>query len=232
MTSRSNVEIRRCRPLLGTFVEITAAGPDESELQASINAAFGAVKKIQSVMSAHDPASELSRLNRAAVRRPVTVSRELFAVLRRADRLAAESDGAFDYTIGSLLARWGYLPRSLRRKRPGNWRQVLLLPGRGVCFLQPLALDLGGIAKGFAVDAAIQVLQRRGAISAIVNAGGDLRVFGAPSCISGIPPLRRSLRGASSFPAAPSRRPRPVSPVSAGTAGPSATLSILAMAPR
>jgi thiamine biosynthesis lipoprotein len=48
-----------------------------------------------------------------------------------------------------------------------------------VCFLQPLALDLGGIAKGFAVDAAIQVLQRRGAVSAIVNTGGDLRVFGA-----------------------------------------------------
>src|SRR5258706_4981041 len=179
MPSRLNVEIRRCRPLLGTFVEITAAGPDETELQDSVTAAFGAVERIQSLMSAHDPASELSRLNRAAVRRPVKVSRELFALLRRADRMAAESDGAFGYTIATVLGRLGYLPASLRRKRPGNWRQVLLLPGRGGCFLQPLALDLGGIAKGFAVDAAIQVLRHRGADSAIVNAGGDLRVFGA-----------------------------------------------------
>jgi thiamine biosynthesis lipoprotein len=179
MTSRSDIEIRRCRPLLGTFVEITASGPDEAGLQDSINAAFAAVENIQSLMSAHDPASELSRLNRAAISRPVVVSRELFAVLRRADRLAAETDGAFDYTIGPVLARWGYLPASLKRKRSGDWRHVLLLPGRSVYFLHPLALDLGGIAKGFAVDAAIRVLGRRGAASAIVNAGGDLRVFGA-----------------------------------------------------
>src|SRR5207302_5110801 len=111
-----------------------------------------AIERIQMLMSAHDPASELSLLNREAACRTVTVSEEMFAVLRRADRLAAESNGAFDYTIAPVLARWGFLPAALKRKRPGNWRQVLLLPGRKVHFVQPLALDLGGIAKGFAVD--------------------------------------------------------------------------------
>ncbi len=179
MTSCSS-EVRRCRPLLGTFVEITARGLLEGELNAAVNRAFAAVERIQGLMSAHDPASELSHLNRAAAKRPVTVSRETFEVLRLAHKLALESDGAFDYTVAPTLARWGLLPATLRRKNPGCWRHVRLLRGRIVRFIKPLALDLGGIAKGFAVDTAINVLQEHGAASALVNAGGDLRAFGAP----------------------------------------------------
>ncbi|MFM2294536.1 MAG: hypothetical protein RLZZ350_949 [Verrucomicrobiota bacterium] len=166
-------EIRRCRPLLGTFVEIAAHGTGEA-----VNAAFAAVERVQNLLSAHDSASELSLLNREAATRVVTVSRETFAVLRRADRLAQESHGAFDYTVAPTLAAWGLLPANLNRKNPGNWRDVLLLPHRQVRFLRPLALDFGGIAKGFAVDAAIEVLRSHGVSSAVVNAGGDLRVFG------------------------------------------------------
>jgi thiamine biosynthesis lipoprotein len=173
-----DIEIRRCRPLLGTFVEITATGTDDNRLSSAVNAAFAAVEKIQRLMSAHDADSELSRLNREAANRPITVSRELFAVLRRADNLASASGGAFDYTVAPLLARWGMLPAPLKRKQFGSWRDVLLLRGRQVYFLQPLALDLGGIAKGFAVDQAIQTLRKHGVSAAVVNAGGDLRVLG------------------------------------------------------
>jgi thiamine biosynthesis lipoprotein len=164
--------------LLGTFVEITATGTDDNRLSSAVNAAFAAVEKIQRLMSAHDADSELSRLNREAANRPITVSRELFAVLRRADNLASASGGAFDYTVAPLLARWGMLPAPLKRKQFGSWRDVLLLRGRQVYFLQPLALDLGGIAKGFAVDQAIQTLRKHGVSAAVVNAGGDLRVLG------------------------------------------------------
>jgi thiamine biosynthesis lipoprotein len=182
--SSKKIEVRRCRPLLGTFVEITASAADENKLNAAINAAFAAIEKIQNLMSAHDAASELSRMNREAASQPVAVSRELFTVLRRADRLAAESGGAFDYTVAPTLARWEILPANLARKKTGGWRHVLLLRGRKVYFLQPLALDLGGIAKGFAVDSAIKILRRHSVTAAIVNAGGDLRVFGAqPSTI-------------------------------------------------
>jgi thiamine biosynthesis lipoprotein len=109
----------------------------------------------------------------------VTVSAELFDLLRRARRLARESSGAFDPTIAPTLARWGMRPEHLRRAQPGNWRDVQLLRGHKVRFLRPLALDLGGIAKGHAVDRAIAMLQAHGVSAATVNAGGDLRVFGA-----------------------------------------------------
>jgi thiamine biosynthesis lipoprotein len=103
--------------------------------------------------------------------------------LRRADRLAAESKGAFDYTIAPVLARWGILPASLQRKESGTWRDVLLLRERKVYFLRPLTLDLGGIAKGFAVDQAIETLRKRDVRTALVNAGGDLRVMGAQASL-------------------------------------------------
>lgn len=178
MTSSSVIEVRRSRPLLGTFVEITVSGKTENQANAAANEAFAAIERIQKSASAHDPKSELSLLNREAASRPVKVSRELFTLLRRADRLAAESRGAFDYTVAPTLAKWGLLPRALKKKTSGCWRDVLLLPGRHVKFLTPLSLDLGGIAKGFAVDAAIEVLRKHKIRSAIVNAGGDLRVFG------------------------------------------------------
>jgi FAD:protein FMN transferase len=184
MNSCSNIEIRRCRPLLGTFVEITASGLDETGLHNAVNNAFVAVETIHRLMSVHEPGSELSLLNREAALRAVTVSRETFEVLHHASRLAMESNGAFDFSIAPTLADWGLLPASLRRQNPGSWRDVCLLPHRQVCFLRPLALDLGGIAKGFAVDKAIDVLRKRGVAAAVVNAGGDLRVFGAlPSTI-------------------------------------------------
>ena len=178
MISCSSVEIRRCRPLLGTFVEIRASGLGENELHRVVNAAFAAVERIQRLMSVHDPDSELSRLNKEAACRPVTVSGDTFSVLRRAQALASESGGAFDYTVAPTLARWGMLPVHLSRDDPGGWRDVRLLRQRRVHFLRPLALDLGGIAKGFAVDKALEVLRAGGATAALVNAGGDLRVFG------------------------------------------------------
>jgi thiamine biosynthesis lipoprotein len=184
MNLSSNTEIRRCRPLLGTFVEVKASGLSEVRLQQAVDSAFAAIQHIHNLMSVHDPDSELSRVNREAVFHPVSVSRETFVVLVRALKLAHESRGAFDPAIAPVLALWGLLPAVLRRKKAGTWRDVLLLPGRNIQFLRPLALDLGGIAKGFAVDAAIKTLRQYKVQSAVVNAGGDLRVFGdQPSTI-------------------------------------------------
>jgi thiamine biosynthesis lipoprotein len=184
MSLSSKTEVRRCRPLLGTFVEITASGLEDDDLQRAVNSAFSAIEHIHIILSAHDPDSELSLLNREAALHPVKVSRQTFALLRRAHKLAFESGGAFDHTVAPVLARWGLLPSALRRKKAGTWRDVSLLPGCQVQFLLPLALDLGGIAKGFAVDAAIRTLECHGVKSAVVNAGGDLRAAGAaPSVV-------------------------------------------------
>lgn len=170
--------VRRCRPLLGTFVEITATGPDAVALARTVDAAFAAIERVQVLMSAHDPASELSRVNAGAHRDPVTVSVETFDVLERGLEIARVSDGAFDFTVAPVLANWGLLPAALRRRAGGDWRDVSLRPHRCIRFTRPLAIDLGGIAKGVAVDAAIATLRAGTVVSAVVNAGGDLRVFG------------------------------------------------------
>lgn len=169
--------------MLGTFVEICAFATKEASerqraLVPAIEQAFARLERIQSLMSAHDPASELSELNRDAARRAVKISAETFEVLNHGLSLARESCGAFDFTIAPTLASWGLLPPELKRSSPGNWRAVRLLKGRRVRFDQPLAIDLGGIAKGYAVDQAVAVLQDAGVDSGWVNAGGDLRTFG------------------------------------------------------
>lgn len=179
MISSSSIEIRRCRPLLGTFVEITGSGLDEAGLHQAIDEAFSAIEAIHQLLSVHDAKSELSFINRKAARQAVSVSKESFNILHIAHGLAKESDGAFDYTTGSRLASWGLLPKRLQRKNSGNWRDVLLLSDRKIRFQRALTIDLGGIAKGYAVDAAMKILQKRGLKAAMVNAGGDLRVFGA-----------------------------------------------------
>jgi thiamine biosynthesis lipoprotein len=184
MNSCSKSEVRRCRPLLGTLVEIKATGLDDNALTRAVDKAFAQIERIQSLMSVHDPDSELSRVNTGALLRPVQVSSETFAVLERGLDLARASEGAFDFTIAPILARWGLLPAHLRRRAQGNWRDVLLQRGNRVRFARSLAIDLGGIAKGFAVDAAIASLRASNITSASINAGGDLRVFGPDSsCI-------------------------------------------------
>ncbi len=170
--------IHRCRPLLGTFVEIKAAGPSQSGLISAVNRAFAQIERVQALMSVHDEASEISRVNAGAFLRPMKVSDETFAILEGGLDLARASAGAFDFTIAPILAGWGLLPAHLRRRTHGNWRDVVLQRGRRIRFTRPLAIDLGGIAKGFAVDAAIASLRANNAVSASVNAGGDLRVFG------------------------------------------------------
>ncbi len=173
---------RRARPYLGTIVEIAVEDPASGvPAQKAISEAFLAVDKVQRLMSYHDPFSELSRVNSSAHVAPVQVSPWTYAVLRTAQRLAAESGGAFDVTIAPRLAAWGYLPRvpaNGRDEMRATWRDVELRPGRLVAFRRPLHMDLGGIAKGFAVDRAVEALRKAGVPAGVVNAGGDLRAFG------------------------------------------------------
>lgn len=182
MTSRSS-EVRRARPLLGTFVEIAVEGLCLDAAHCAINAAFAAIEEVQRRMSFHDPASMLSQLNRDAARRVVSVDAWTFAVLRAAARVHRISEGAFDMTVAPRLQELGFLPgerlSASRDILPATFADVKLLPGRRVHFRRPdVRLDLGGIAKGFAVDRAVWALRCAGVRNGLVNAGGDLRVLG------------------------------------------------------
>lgn len=179
MKSRSNVEIRRCRPLLGTFVEITARGKSSVVLKRGIDAAFAAVAEVHRLMSFHDPESDVSRMNRDAFPKGVAVHPWTWQVLKSAQQFSQESDGVFDIAIAPLLMKWNYLPLcGYRFDIAATSRDIFLKKNHRVFFRRRVMVDLGGIAKGFAVDRAVDALLRNGVSSGIVSAGGDLRVFG------------------------------------------------------
>lgn len=174
------MRIARARPLLGTVVVVRAEGPS-GWIDDAVERAFAAVADIQRRMSFHDPESELSQLNRAAAHAPQRVSAATWRVLRAALAMARASDGAFDPTVGGRLVLWNQLPApvdAVQVDPHADWRDVELGRAHRVRFRKPLWLDLGGIAKGYAVDRAIAVLRAAGMHGVVVNAGGDLRAFG------------------------------------------------------
>ena len=173
------VFVRRARPALGTLVEIRCEAGSNELAHKAIDAALAAVERVHKLMSFHDEASDLSRLNARAHRENVTVDAQTWDVLAAALELHRCSSGAFDVSVASRLVSEGLLPaRGEPIANPGNSFHIDLLPRNRVRFRRPLLIDLGGIAKGRAVDAAIDVLASMGIPRAVVNAGGDLRVLG------------------------------------------------------
>jgi len=167
--------VRRMRPLLGTFVEI---GTDRTGGATAIDAAFRAVEAIHRLLSFQDPDSQLSRLNRSRGEF-VPLDPLVTAVLGHALALGRASDGLFDCTVGGTLVRRGILPdhggpEPLDRGVPDD----VEVSGHSARLRRPVRISLDGIAKGFAVDCAVASLRARGVNAGWVNAGGDLRVFG------------------------------------------------------
>ena len=174
-------EVTRARPLLGTIVEIRAAnsGGSATALHAAIDAAFDRIELVHRLMSYHEADSEISRLNRGTARRAQRVDRHTYDVLSAAVYFARLSAGAFDPCVADSLEEWSYLPAAGgSASHPASWQDIELLGGQRVRFKRPMRLDLGGIAKGYAVDLAIETLQSTHATEIVVNAGGDMRVAG------------------------------------------------------
>jgi FAD:protein FMN transferase len=181
-------KIRRARPLLGTFVEIEVTGAAKSAMNTAIDAAFEAVARVHRLMSFHTPDSDVSRLNREASVRPVSVHAWTYRVLEAAVEMHRRSNGMFDIAVAPTMQAMGRLPWGNDAPIDIEGRSfdaIELLEGQKVRFRQPnVRIDLGGIAKGFAVDRALEVLRGFGAAGGIVNAGGDLAVFGeAPQAV-------------------------------------------------
>jgi thiamine biosynthesis lipoprotein len=172
--------VERRRPLLGTTVAVRVAGLADADAHAAIDDAFTEIAAIHALMSFHEPFSDVSCLNREAHKRAVTVDPRTAAVLAHAETLSAASGGTFDITIAPCLVERDALPRPLQAPRPDSgarWHDILI-DGETVRFARPLWIDLGGIAKGYAVDRALAILTKAGAVQASVNAGGDLKLFG------------------------------------------------------
>ena len=163
----------------------------------ALEAAFDEVDRIDRLMSHYKPESPLSRLNRAAGAGPVAVEPELFDFIAESLRYSRESDGAFDITVGPLMKTWGFfrgggrLPTAEEvaeaHGRIGYTHVVLDPVARTIRFDRSgMELDLGGIAKGYAVDRVVALLRRAHVAAALVSAGGST-VFGL-----GAPPGREA----------------------------------------
>lgn len=167
--------ISRCKPLLGTYVEIHLSGEvTDDQLIEQSTRCYDAIEKVHESMSFHDPNSELSIINREARKRPCKLSPAMHKVLEQALILSELSEGVFDVTVAARLVADGVLPDPGIKFDPNAcWRDIEINAG-SIHFHKPLLIDLGGIAKGYAVDCATEKVSA--SISATINAGGDLRM--------------------------------------------------------
>lgn len=173
---------------MGTVIEITLISDHEDQANKAALQAFREVKRIEQLMSPKIESGDVSRINQSSGKEWVRVSDETLKVIKKAQEISKLSDGGFDITVGPLVELW----RKAREKKISpsaeevkekldlvnskniEWDQ------EGKVFLKKkgMAIDLGGIAKGYAVDRAFDVLRSLGYKNLIVNAGGDLRIGG------------------------------------------------------
>jgi len=178
--SETDPTLTRMRPALGCHVRLSVSAA-AAVAEAAIAAGYAAIEAVEQAMSFHRPHSELQRLQRLGVGRDIEIDPALWEVLAFARELWQASGGAFDPAVARSLVADGLLPRPAGLPEPPADSSLadLELPAPGHARLRrPLWLDLGGLAKGHAVDAALAALRAAGASSASVNAGGDLACFG------------------------------------------------------
>lgn len=183
----SSVPHKSSRLLLGTLVEVTIPGDKEKAAKAT-QAVFDEMKRIEDLTSFHKP-SGLTAINDAAGTEAVKADDELLDLIAAALRTSEHTQGAFDPSVGVLSRLWSFSggePRLPGQKEIADaltkvgWRKIQVDRAAGTVMLpdKGMALDLGGIAKGYALDRSARVLKDLGITSALVNAGGDVLVIG------------------------------------------------------
>jgi thiamine biosynthesis lipoprotein len=179
---------RRTQFIMGTLVEITVREKDAPKAQSALASAFDEIGRVENLMSTHLANSEISQLNDlAGEKTSFAVSPDVLEVIRRGIHWGKQSKGALDISIGPVSELWRFdddnpsipnaqrLTETLRRV---NFHEIKIDESR-VRLKQPgMSLHLGAIAKGFAVDQAMRVLEKNGIRHGLINAGGDLKALG------------------------------------------------------
>lgn len=180
------------RLVMGTFARVVVVAPDRKTAKRSIEAAFAQINKVDELMSDYKSDSEISQVNKDAFKQAVKVSNPTFEVLQKAVQFSKLSAGAFDVTVGPLVQLWraateaNFVPTEteLKQARSKVGYEKLILDSNEMTVrfaAEGMMLDLGGIAKGYAIDKAVEAMQKAGALGAMVDIGGDIRCFGKPS---------------------------------------------------
>jgi len=179
------------RVTMGTFARVIAVAADSNTAKSCIEAAFAEITKVDELMSDYKDDSEISEVNRDAFKRAVKVSESTYQVLKRSVEFSKRTGGAFDVTIGPLVDLWrsagvaNLLPSEAELQQAcskvGYDKLILDANGMSVRFaVEGMRVDLGGIGKGYAVDKAVEAMQKAGALGGMVEIGGDIRCFGSP----------------------------------------------------
>jgi thiamine biosynthesis lipoprotein len=177
------------RETMGTFVQVTVAAKNESEAGEFFAAVFAEMDKVNRMMNDRDPNSEISKLTLTAHLAPAAVSPELFEVIAASIDYSVQSQGAFDITVGPETQLWRQMQRTHTQPSPEALAAARTKVGYEKLTLDPekktvkfavegMKLDVGAIAKGYAVDRAVKALQQQGTISGMVDLGGNIRSFG------------------------------------------------------
>jgi FAD:protein FMN transferase len=185
------VKYQESRRLMWTKFEIVAYGTERAQLVEATNAAFEEIDRLDRQMSNYSETSDLTFINRNAAHDGVKVEKELFDLLKLALDYSRTTDGAFDITVGPLMKAWGFFKGQGRLPEPEELKAVLAKTGYRHVALNPGArtirfdregveLDLGGIAKGYAVDKAAEVLRQSGVSRALITCGSSIYAIGEP----------------------------------------------------
>ena len=189
MPGDSGEPTRRTQFIMGTLVEITVSHADPHVIQAVTTQAFDEMKRLEQLMSTYLPDSEISQINRAAGKEAVPVSLEVEEVIREGIFWSRQSSGAFDITVEPLVQLWDFdgenevIPgRATLRKTASlvNYKNIEIFDHKVRLARPGMAINVNGLAKGYAVDRAVSILRSR-VPNGIVNAGGDLFAFGQKS---------------------------------------------------
>jgi len=177
----------RHEAIMGTAVDVELWSDDATKANEALAAVIAEMHHIDDTMSPFKPDSELSRINREAAEHPVPISREMYDILAKSIEFSKLSDGAFDVTFSSV----GYLYDYRQHIKPTDEQIAQALPAISYRHIkldpvkrtvrydrEGVRVDLGGIAKGWAVDRSIEILKARGITNAMVMAGGDSRLLG------------------------------------------------------
>jgi thiamine biosynthesis lipoprotein len=180
--------VTRAQYLMGAIAEITAVAPTKAIAQEAATAGFQEIRRLEQLLSTWIKTSELSRINAAAGRDPVTVSSETFQLLTRAVEIGALTAGAFDITVGPAVRLWKVteatrVPTKMELAIAAqyvDYRLVRLDPKTRTVFLEKpgMQIDIGGIGKGYAAEHAAAVMRNAGATGGLIAVAGDFRIFG------------------------------------------------------
>lgn len=186
---QERLSVRRTMAAMGTELVIEAQGPDTNHLASAINAAEAEIRRIEDMMTTWRD-SPLTRLNANAGNPPQAVPTELAEIIARAKEVHAVTDKAFDITFFGVGSLWDFKADTPSLPEPETIRTALTRVGAGRIVASPdttpatvtlpkgMAIGLGGIAKGYAVDQAMKRLRTLGVQHALVNAGGDMKALG------------------------------------------------------